>query len=112
MTGASGNSGIVSVGVSRPTPRCLQCARPLAAVPVQAGQPAAAVDHDPAAPLHHGLAEAPQDLRAGAGPGAASSLLSRVHRNLLQDWIVDYRANINSPPSCVNEWNEMPDILV
>ena len=32
--------------------------------------------------------------------------------NILQDWIVDYRANINSPPSCVNEWNEMPDILV
>ena len=62
--------------MSRPTPRCTQCARPLAAVPVQAGQPAAAVDHDPAAPLHHGLAEAPQDLRAGAGPGAASSLQS------------------------------------
>ena len=41
-----------------------------------------------------------------------SSLLSRVHRNIVQDWIVDYRANINSPPSCVNEWNEMPDILV
>ena len=98
--------------MSRPTPRCPQCARPLAAVPVQAGQPAAAVDHDPAAPLHHGLAEAPQDLRAGAGPGAASSLLSRVHRDIVQDWIVDYRANINSPPSCVNEWNEMPDILV
>jgi len=28
------------------------------------------------------------------------------------DWVRDYQDSINSPQSCVNEWNEMPDILV
>ena len=28
------------------------------------------------------------------------------------DWVSDYQDAINSPQSCVNEWNEMPDILV
>ena len=28
------------------------------------------------------------------------------------DWISEYKSDINSPQSCVNEWNEMPDISV
>ena len=28
------------------------------------------------------------------------------------DWVRDYQDSINSPQSCINEWNEMPDILV
>ena len=28
------------------------------------------------------------------------------------DWISQYKSDINSPQSCVNEWNEMPDISV
>jgi len=27
------------------------------------------------------------------------------------DWVVDYQEHINSPQSCINEWNEMPDLL-
>lgn len=27
------------------------------------------------------------------------------------DWVRDYQDAINSPQSCINEWNEMPDIL-
>ena len=29
-----------------------------------------------------------------------------------QDWVYEYRRTINSPQSCINEWNEMSDILV
>ena len=29
-----------------------------------------------------------------------------------QDWVRSYEDQINSPQSCINEWNEMPDILV
>jgi len=27
------------------------------------------------------------------------------------DWVTDYQEQINSPQSCINEWNEMPDLL-
>ena len=29
-----------------------------------------------------------------------------------QDWVRSYEDQINSPQSCINEWNEMSDILV
>jgi len=28
-----------------------------------------------------------------------------------KDWVKDYSDGINSPQSCINQWNEMPDIL-
>ena len=28
------------------------------------------------------------------------------------DWISEYKSDITSPQSCVNQWNEMPDISV
>ena len=29
-----------------------------------------------------------------------------------RDWVKLYQAKISSPQSCINEWNEMSDILV
>ena len=63
-------------------------------------------------PQQHRYSLVERPSRGGSLTSSQGSQPKALAENREEDWVMEYEKNISSSQSCLNEWHEMPDLLV